>query len=179
MKKEHEILLDVLHAYRNAAKWDGAIFGRMKLVSNTHVGKIGETFVGNLCRHFDIATAFPTNPKEETRQQRSPWDIKIHDIEFEIKTATEDVNKAFQFNHIRHHRKYQALLCIGIAPDDIFFDAWTKADVATGKAGTLVTMDKGSSATFKLTKKRGEMLNIRTFKETLRDFAERYSPKQN
>ena len=179
MNKEHEILLDVLNDYRNADKWDGAVFGQIKRMSNTHIGKIGETYVENLCRHLGIATSFPTHEKEGTRRQRSPWDIKIHDIEFEIKTATEDVHQAFQFNHIRHHREYEALLCMGIAPDDVFFGVWTKADVVTGKAGTLVTMDKGSSATFKLTKKREEMLDIKTFEKTLRDFSERYALQQN
>lgn len=71
----------------------------------------------------------------------------------------------FQFNHVRYHRDYDALLCIGITPDDILFDAWSKAEVTTGKAGHLVTMDKGSSATYKLTKRGGQLRPIADFEE--------------
>ena len=63
--------------------------------------------------------------------------MKIQGISFELKTATEDVHGNFQFNHIRHHRVYDAVLCVGISPDAIYFYAWSKADVATGRAGNL------------------------------------------
>ena len=81
------------------------------------------------------------------------------------------MHKNFQFNHVRYHRDYDALLCVGIAPelcvgiapDNILFDAWSKAEVVTGKAGHLVTMDKGSSATHKLTKRSGQLRPIADF----------------
>lgn len=82
-----------------------------------------------------------------------------------MKTATEDVSGSFQFNHIRYHRTYEAILCIGVGPSVILFDAWSKADVATGKAGKLVSMDAGSSATHKLTKRPGQLRPISYFEE--------------
>ena len=44
------------------------------------------------------------------------------------------------------------------------FDAWRKGDVAEGRAGRLVTMDRGSSATFKLTKKRSVLREVAEFR---------------
>ncbi|MCY4614390.1 MAG: hypothetical protein OXB94_12335 [Nitrospira sp.] len=57
-----------------------------------------------------------------------------------MKTASEDKGGSFQFNHIRLDRKYDYLLCLGISPTNIFFNAWTKGAVAENKAGTLVRM---------------------------------------
>jgi len=71
-------------------------------------------------------------------------------VTFELKTATEDIGGSFQFNHLRYHREYDAVLCIGIAPSDIYMGSWTKADVATGAAGKLVSMEKGANASYKL-----------------------------
>ena len=89
--------------------------------------------------------------------------------------ATEDVKGAFQFNHIRYHRPYDAILCVGIAPNDILFDAWPKATVATGGAGRLVTMDKGSSATWKLTKRADSLRPISEFEGRIADMARKSS----
>lgn len=90
-------------------------------------------------------------------------------VTFELKTATEDVHNAFQFNHIRYHRQYDGLLCVGVAPESIFFDAWSKAAVVTGRAGHLVTMDRGSSATHKLTKRAGQLRPIAEFEDRVLD----------
>ena len=131
-------------------------------VSNTHIGSVGQDFIQRWCQSLNI-------PCESPESSQSPWDKQIESITFEIKTATEDVNGKFQFNHIRHHREYQALLVLGIAPDEILFNVWRKGDVVEGKAGRLVTMDKGSSATFKLTKKPAELLPITEFSNQICD----------
>ena len=108
------------------------------------------------CRQTGLVWERPKSPQ-------GPWDARIGGVTFEIKTATEDIHGNFQFNHIRYHREYQALLCLGIAPDAVLFDAWRKGDVTEGTAGHLVTMDAGSSATFKLTKKRQVLRPIEDF----------------
>jgi hypothetical protein len=76
----------------------------------------------------------------------------------------QDVSGAFQFNHIRYDYKYDWLLCLGIAPAEILFDVWSKADVATGKAGSMVTMGRGQNSSFKLTKKKSVLKPISKFK---------------
>ena len=167
MTSPADILHRVLERYSNAKKWDNAVFGKIKLLSNTNIGDVGQDFVDALCDELNVEHAFPLAP-DGHRLKQHPWDVEILGVTFEVKTATEDVNGAFQFNHVRYHREYQALLCVGIAPNEIVFDAWSKADVATGVAGHLVTMDKGSSATHKLTKRKNELRPIAEFERHVR-----------
>ncbi len=156
------VMQEVIAQLGNNPKWVDAPLGGIKVLSNTHVGSAGQAFVREWCGFLGIAWEPPP-------EALGPWDARIAGLAFEIKTATEDVNGAFQFNHIRHHRDYQALLCVGIAPDAVLFDAWRKGDVAEGRAGHLVTMDAGSSATFKLSKKRADLLPIELFPESIAD----------
>ena len=150
------LMKDVIAKYANNPKWLNAPLGDIKILSNTHVGKAGEDFIKLWCEEHNLTWASPTS-------NQSPWDIRIESITFEIKTATEDVNGNFQFNHIRRHRDYGGLICLGIAPDEIRFDAWGKDSVVEDIAGHLVTMDKGSAATFKLTKKPSDLRPITQF----------------
>jgi hypothetical protein len=126
-----------------------------------------------LCEQLSISCSFPLNKKGK-RLTQSPWDIKIDDIEFELKTATEDVGGNFQFNHIRYHRPYQALLCLGVSPANLYFRVWSKADVATGKAGKLVSMEKGANASYKLTKMPIQLHEINKFKSEIEKFSREF-----
>lgn len=166
---QHAVILKgILDSYDNNPKWRGSDFERVKHISNTQVGDVGQDFIVALCAACNLSIDLPTNKQGAARRQ-SPWDIKIDGVTFEVKTATEDVKEAFQFNHIRYHRNYDALLCLGIAPNDIRFDAWPKATVTTGGAGHLVTMDKGSSATWKLTKRTESLRPISEFEDLIHD----------
>lgn len=155
-----EVIQGIIANYGNAAKWVNAPLGGVKVLSNSHIGRVGQDFVEKWCGLVGIGW-------EGAPGQQSPWDARLNGVTFEVKTATEDVGGNFQFNHIRHHRPYQALLCIGIAPDAVLFDAWRKGVVSEGGAGHLVTMDQGSSATFKLTKKRTDLRAIEDFQDHL------------
>ena len=154
------LMKNVIAKYANNPKWVNAPLGGIKILSNTHVGKAGEDFIKLWCEEHNFAWESPAS-------NQSPWDIRIESITFEIKTATEDVNGNFQFNHIRRHRDYGGLICLGIAPDEILFDAWGKDTVVRDIAGHLVTMDKGSAATFKLTKKPSDLLPITQFADKI------------
>ena len=167
MPDSEKILLAVLDEYANASKWLDAPFGKIKQLSNTHIGDIGQDFVARLCDEIGLECEFPLN-RRGARARQNPWDMMINGKSFEVKTATEDVHRSFQFNHIRLHRSYDAVLCLGIAPDAILFDAWSKADIATEAAGNLVTMDRGSSATWKLTKRRAMLRVIEEFEAHIR-----------
>ncbi len=160
------ILQDILLGYADSYKWVGQRFENIKRLSSTKVGDAGQDFVEALCTNFGLTCEFPLNAKGR-RVRTASWDVRIEAHTFELKTATEDINGSFQFNHIRYHRDYEALLCIGIAPNDIYMGAWTKAEVVTGRAGRLVTMDMGSSATHKLTKRQGQLLPIDDFRDTV------------
>ena len=162
------ILRDVLARYQDADKWVGQPFEHIKRLSNTKVGDVGQDFVEELCRELGFDCDFPVD-RRGRRARQNPWDVRIEEVDFELKTATEDVNGAFQFNHIRYHRPYDAVLCIGISPDAIYMGAWSKADIVTGKAGNLVTMERGANASFKLTKRPEALRPIAEFADHILD----------
>ncbi|MCY3916310.1 MAG: hypothetical protein OXG49_09910 [Chloroflexi bacterium] len=153
-----EVMQSVIASYHNHPKWISAPLSGIKTLSNTHVGSAGQDFVRKWCELNGLTW-------EGSYSVQSPWDARIEGITFEVKTATEDKSGKFQFNHVRYHRSYQALLCLGVGPDAVLFNAWRKGDVTEGVAGKLASMDKGSSATFKLTKKPSELLPISEFRD--------------
>lgn len=65
------------------------------------------------------------------------------------------------------------MLCIGISPDNIYFQLWTKAEIATGVAGKLTSMEKGGASDFKISKSKNALLPIENFKTTMEEFIER------
>lgn len=138
-------------------------------MSNTAVGKVGQTFVRKLCEETGFSYEPPYTEKG-AEAYNSPWDLKIENVTFEIKTASEDTADSYQFNHVRLHRKYDALMCVGVAPDDIYFNLWTKAEVATGGAGNLTSMEQGGASDFKLPKRRSQLNSIDDFEGTLDAF---------
>jgi hypothetical protein len=169
MDEIRQLLAQVLDKHADANKWIDAPFEKIRRLPNTKVGDAGQDFIEALCDRCGLLTAFPEGTGGK-RSKQSPWDIDIGGIQFELKTATEDVSKSFQFNHVRYARKYQALLCLGISPTDIFFNVWSKAQVTTGKAGTLVSMEKSGSASYKLTKRIVDLKSIDEFEVTMREF---------
>ncbi|MBC6416371.1 MAG: hypothetical protein GDA47_00870 [Rhodospirillales bacterium] len=156
------ILRDILANYTDADKWFGQPFQHIRRIPNTKVGDVGQDFVEVLCREYGFECIFPER-EDGTRRRQSPWDIQIEGMKFELKTASEDVGGSFQFNHIRYHRQYDALLCIGIAPCSIHAGAWSKAEVSTGVAGSLVSMEKGANASYKLTKRPDQLKPVSEF----------------
>lgn len=75
---------------------------------------------------------------------------------------------------MRYARAYQALLCLGIGPNEVRFNVWSKADVTTGKAGTLVSMEKSGSASYKLTKRKDGMKLITEFEAVMKFFGDNF-----
>jgi hypothetical protein len=168
------LFTNALNNNTDNAKWNEGDFIGIKTVSNTKVGSIGQDFIESLCNALGIGCDFPLRV-DKTRATQSPWDIKIGKVEFELKTATEDTSGSFQFNHLRYHRQYDAALCLGVTPDELFFGVWSKADLATGKAGTLVSMEKGANASYKLTKKPNQLTPIGEFGPVITNFVENFS----
>ena len=156
------LLTAVLERHDDHSKWNDSRFERIKRISNSKVGDVGQEFIELLCQEYGIECEFPLNWRGQ-RARQNPWDMRILGVTFEVKTATEDVGGAYQFNHIRHHRDYQALLCLGISPEDVHFGAWRKGAVAEGMAGNLVSMERGGSASFKLTKRPGDLYAVHLF----------------
>ncbi len=167
MCNAHDILADVLSGYTDDDKWVKAPFEHIKRISNSKVGDVGQEFVERLCKCKGLQVHFPGTDGKRARQ--SPWDIEIEGMTFELKTATEDVSGCFQFNHIRYHRQYDALLCIGISPANIHFGIWSKAQVTTNKAGKLASMEMGANASYKLTKRPNALFPMSEFEQKVLD----------
>ena len=94
-----------------------------------------------LSRGFATKSGWFANSRHKQRTMRSwqyPWDLKINGATFALKTSTERADGRFQFNHIRPHRSYEAVLCLGIAPDTVLFDAWSKPDIARETSGAVL-----------------------------------------
>lgn len=168
-----DLFIDALKKNVDSPKWNKGDFIGIKTVSNTKVGSIGQDFIEGLCNSLSIPHSFPLN-KDKSRATQNPWDIEIKGVKFELKTATEDTNGNFQFNHIRYHRKYDAVLCLGVTPNKIYFRLWSKADIVTGKAGNLVTMEKGANASYKLTKKPSQLFPITSFEDKINEFSSNF-----
>ena len=171
-----DIFIEVLRNHGNDPKWANATFGSIKTISNTKVGSVGQDFIEKLCNKLNLKCSFPENTMGQ-RATQSPWDIQINGIKFELKTATEDTNNNFQFNHIRYHRQYDALLCLGVSPEKLCFGVWSKADITTGKAGNLVSMEKGANASYKLTKSFDQLNNVSEFYEKIIQFVDVFNKK--
>ena len=154
-------------AAANDKKWIGAKYEGIKIVSNTAVGRVGQTFVESLCSALALPFTLPMGATGKLLNQ-SPWDIAILGKQFELKTATEDTTRCFQFNHIRYHRPYDAAIFIGVAPNQILFDSWSKADLVTGKAGRLVSMEAGANASYKFTRRPAQLHPIADFETRIR-----------
>lgn len=173
MRDPNTIMQEILAGHNDADKWNASTFEHIKRISNTKVGEVGQDFIEKLCDELGYTCVFPLN-KKGVRAKQNPWDIQIDDVQFELKTATEDVSGCFQFNHIRYHRPYHGIICLGVSPSSIYFNLWSKAEISTGVAGHLVSMEKGANASYKLTKKPDKLYKINGFGLELSTFLTKY-----
>lgn len=139
------LFLEVVREHTPETKWTGATLSPFRQVANTNRGDIGEDFLCRYLRHAGVSVV-----RSVTRTKM--WDLEIEGRRFEVKTASEDVSGAFQFNHIRLDRAYEYLRCLGVRPEEIRFGVWRKGEVSEGAAGTLVRMAEGQSTTHNSTK---------------------------
>ena len=156
-----DLMLEVIRDHSPASKWSGATLEPFRQVANTNRGDIGEDFIVRYLQRFGISVT-------KSGSRVHPWDLDIAGLKFEVKTASEDRGGSFQFNHIRLDRNYDYLLCLGVRPEEIVFNAWRKGDVSEGVAGTLVRMAEGQSVTHKLTKRPDDMRSIEDLPDRVR-----------
>ena len=147
-----DLMVQVIEEHSPESIWRGSRLSGYRQLGNTNRGQIGEDFVR---RYLDAAGIEVSNGS-----RTSPTDLVIAGQRFEVKTASLGANGTFQFNHVRLDRNYNYLLCLGICPDKIVFNAWRKGVISEGGAGSLVRMAEGQSTTHKLTKRLAEMRPI-------------------
>ena len=150
-----DLMVAVIRDHSPESIWTGSPLEGYRHVGNTNRGEIGEDFVERYLRQAGVPV--------ERGSRVTETDLQILGVLFEVKTASLGRNGTFQFNHIRLDRPYRYLLCLGICPQQIVFEAWRKGSVAEGDAGTLVRMAEGQSITFKLTKRLDDLRSIAEF----------------
>ena len=156
-----KLLIELAKKKSIGSKWIDMPLYQIKILDNSCKGDLAEEFVMELCKTLGFNV-------EPGKSRLGNYDLEIEKKKFEVKMATEDLTGNFQFNHIRYDYKYDWLICIGISPNSILFEIFSKADVVTGKAGNLVSMGKGQNASFKLTKPKKSLKPILEFNDKLR-----------
>ena len=147
------LMLEVIREHTRQTIWTDAPLESFRQVANTNRGDIGEEFVRRYLAQHDIEVSEPGSRVSPFRHADIRQAIRNQD-------RLGGQQRQFQFNHVRLDRPYEYLLCLGVRPASILFNAWRKGDVSEGKAGTLVRMAEGQSVTFKLTKRPDTMLSI-------------------
>lgn len=156
-----DLLLRIAKEKTKLGKWDEQPLQLIKVMPNSTKGDLAEAFIIEYSKKlgFDVG---------DKPSRLGDYDAKINGMTFEVKMATEDISGNFQFNHIRYDYKYDWILCLGITPNSILFDIWSKADLATGKAGSLVSMGRGQNSSFKLTKPKKSLRPISELKSRIK-----------
>ena len=133
-------------------------FEKLKLASSIEKGNIGEDFLYrllSLCGYADVGMP---------HGRRGNYDISVKqgkkNITFEVKVATRDTNKHFQFNAVRYDTEYSHLFCLGVSPNNLGYLIYPKVELLNEK---LVSMAKGSNSAYKLTKKETELKSFHDF----------------
>ncbi|MDD9996981.1 MAG: hypothetical protein OXQ89_04470 [Rhodospirillaceae bacterium] len=159
-----ELMLQVIRDNTPEDIWQDQPLVSYRLLGNTNRGEVGEQFI----RRYLLAAGIKAGNGNRT----SSTDMTIGKAAVEVKTASLGANGTFQFNHIRLDKRYSHLVCLGVCPDEIVYNAWRKGELAEDKAGRLVRMAEGQSVTFKLTKRSDEMLPIERIIEWARGVRE-------
>jgi len=164
MGDPNSIMLAIAKKHFISSKWANSTFESIKHLGNTSKGEIGESFISEYSQKLGFVV-------DEGDNRLGPYDLLINDNKVEVKTATEDISGSFQFNHLRLDYDYKFVICLGISPNELLFGIWSKADLATGAAGNLVSMGAGQNSSFKLTKRKDKLKPIVDLKSELDKFS--------
>ena len=140
-----ELLARIIREHSPEDIWENSPLIGYRMLGNTNRGEIGEEFIRRFLRNAGFSVS--------NGNRTSEIDMVIEGQRTEVKTASLGANGTFQFNHVRLDKQYRYLLCLGICPYEIVFNAWRKGALSEGEAGRLVRMAEGQSTTHKLTKK--------------------------
>lgn len=155
-----ELMAQIISEHAPEDIWEGSPLVGYRKLGNTNRGEIGEEFVRRYLYSHGIATG--------NGNRASKTDMRIGNVRFEVKTASLGAKGTFQFNHVRLDRQYEFLLCLGICPHELVFNMWRKGEVAEEVAGHLVRMAEGQAVTYKITKKRDDLLPIDRLADAIR-----------
>ena len=162
LKEELHLLRSIALKQKPQVKWVKSLFSVIKVLPTSNKGEVAEMYIHQLCLTKKI-------PAERNPAKRDSYDILINKKRVEIKLATEDTTGKFQFNGIRYDRSYDFVLVLGVSPNDVYFNIFSKSDVTTDRAGKLVSMAKYAAGSYKLTKDKKDLYAIYDFESIINE----------
>lgn len=147
--------------------WLGERFEAMKLASATEKGNLAENFLAKLIESLGYSNV------EVIPGRRGDYDVGVgrgaRKKRLEVKLATQDTSRNFQFNGIRHDTNYTHLFCLGVMRETIRYLMIRKEWLTTKRDQYhLVSMTRGANATFKLTRSVEGMFEFDAFEADVR-----------
>ncbi|MBT5148432.1 MAG: hypothetical protein HOM41_07700 [Flavobacteriales bacterium] len=152
--------MEILSGRKSFTKWTGSKFECVKDAACTPKGDFGERIFADILNKLGFTAEIVNCGKGE-------FDVLMKDsgLKIEVKTATEDTSKHFQFNGIKKDVNYDFVFCFGVSPSKLWFNFFPKS--VCKNLTCAMTKDGGDS--FKLT------ASPRSFKYPLHEFsAERF-----
>lgn len=90
MINPRDIFIEILAMYKDSNKWVDQPFENIKRIFNTKAGDVGMDFVERYARELGYTC-------ERSQSRQSSWNVKVNEVTFEVKTASEDVRGYLQF----------------------------------------------------------------------------------
>ncbi|MGN1221664.1 MAG: hypothetical protein ACI4TT_00345, partial [Christensenellales bacterium] len=154
---------------------DSDRFLKIKTFEGNAIGQIGETFVKQVFRSYNI-------PMKDIGKDivHDEFDIISGEKKIEIKTARKGIkNNTFQFNGINPRYNHDYIFLIGITTNKIYYriisgksiyDHSTRSEylVVGNKKRKLVSMNPGNSVNYKLTLTLKDLIEIDGFVDELK-----------
>ena len=170
-EKAYSIFQDLLEKTPSIYEqiWKGKPFEKIKYIATTEKGDLGEDFLECMLRHLGYSEV------HTKKGRRGQYDVSIKSVKksmfFEVKVASQDTNDNFQFNGIRYDTNYSHLFCLGITPSTLAYLIVKKGQIGSENY-KMVTMAKGSNATFKLTRTLEQLKSFEDFDTDIKNFLE-------
>lgn len=171
-EKKIDHLVDHLvdkHSKKRDVKWNGSKYYEWKIMPATQKGDCGEEviccFINN---YIDIENA------EIINRGKGDFDILTESgVKIECKTATEDINGGFQFNGIKKNIGYDYVFGLGVSPNDLWFNIWSKKEMKK----LTVPMTKNGSDTFKLSARKSPNAKYKVLSVSEENFLREWKSK--
>lgn len=96
------------------------------------------------------------------------WDIQINSIKIEVKTASLDINKKFQNEHIKDTQNCDYICFIGLAPDNLYMRLEKISEIDFSKLHN--RGERGTGAGYKWDLKPQDMQEITTREQVVELF---------
>lgn len=173
----NNILLNIIETkYNELQKFKtNGIFEKINSFEGNAIGQIGEKFIKELCKEFNIN--FQDNKNEIIHDE---YDIIINNKKIEIKTARKGIkNNSLQFNGINPRYNHDYIILLGLQSQKAGFLIISGKEIydhktrsfyleVNGKNKKLVSMNPDNQVNYKLTLSFNELKEIDKIIEELK-----------